>query len=217
MSHSGSVYNQLYSNHQCSCYKNVNNEWSTKPDTQYHGVQALYAKAAEIVWKHDKFKNIIIRMGLFHTIHNLLSIIGKWFQYAGLRDLLRRIWCHCRRVCCSCNGWPQRQPCNKTTQACIWGTDEACLERFPSLAQVKAWWRGSPLQQSNEEHCQLSGWSFSSSITGASWVWILYQHLAAVWNLPALHQKSAWPFSNLDVISWLGRDYVGVASNLRRG
>ena len=28
--------------------------------------QGLYAKAAEIVWKHDKFKNIIIRMGLFH-------------------------------------------------------------------------------------------------------------------------------------------------------
>uniref|UniRef100_UPI00358FD6F1 uncharacterized protein isoform X1 n=1 Tax=Myxine glutinosa TaxID=7769 RepID=UPI00358FD6F1 len=49
--------------------------------------QALYAKAAEIVWKHDKFKNIIIRMGVFHTICNLLSIIGKRFQDAGLRDL----------------------------------------------------------------------------------------------------------------------------------
>ena len=49
--------------------------------------QALYAKAAEIVWKHDKFKNIIIRVGLFHNICNLLSIIGKRFQDAGLRDL----------------------------------------------------------------------------------------------------------------------------------
>ena len=49
--------------------------------------QALYAKAAEIVWKHDKFKNIIIRMELFHTICNLLSIIGKRFQDAGLQDL----------------------------------------------------------------------------------------------------------------------------------
>ena len=46
--------------------------------------QALYAKAAEIVWKHDKFKNIIIRMGSFHTICNLYSIIGKRFQDAGL-------------------------------------------------------------------------------------------------------------------------------------
>ncbi|KAK5859272.1 hypothetical protein PBY51_003352 [Eleginops maclovinus] len=49
--------------------------------------QALYAKAAEIVWKHEKFNNIIIRMGVFHTICNLLSILGKRFQDAGLRDL----------------------------------------------------------------------------------------------------------------------------------
>ena len=50
--------------------------------------QALYAKAAEITWKHDdKFKNIILRMGAFHTICNLLSTIGKRFQDAGLRDL----------------------------------------------------------------------------------------------------------------------------------
>ena len=49
--------------------------------------QALYAKAAEITWKHDdKFKNIILRMGAFHTICNL-STIGKRFQDAGLRDL----------------------------------------------------------------------------------------------------------------------------------
>lgn len=49
--------------------------------------QALYAKATEIVWKHDKFKNIVIRMGVFHTICNLLSIVGKRFQDAGLRDI----------------------------------------------------------------------------------------------------------------------------------
>ena len=50
--------------------------------------QALYAKAAEITWKHDdKFKHIILRMGAFHTIYNLLSTIGKRFQDAGLRDL----------------------------------------------------------------------------------------------------------------------------------
>lgn len=49
--------------------------------------QALYAKAVEILWKHDKFNSIIIRMGDFHTICNILSIIGKRFQDAGLRDL----------------------------------------------------------------------------------------------------------------------------------
>ena len=49
--------------------------------------QALYAKAAEVLWKQEKFKNIIITMGVFHTICNLLSTIGKRFQDAGLRDL----------------------------------------------------------------------------------------------------------------------------------
>ena len=34
-----------------------------------------------------KFKNIIVRMGGFHTICHLLTTIGKRFQDAGLRDL----------------------------------------------------------------------------------------------------------------------------------
>ena len=49
--------------------------------------QALYAKTAEIVWKQYKYKNIIIRMGAFHTACNLLSTIGKRFQDAELRHL----------------------------------------------------------------------------------------------------------------------------------
>jgi hypothetical protein len=50
--------------------------------------QALYAKALEILWKHlDIFKDIIIRMGVFHTICNLLATIDKRFQDARLRDL----------------------------------------------------------------------------------------------------------------------------------
>ena len=51
--------------------------------------QALYAKATEIVWKKtEKFKYIILRMGVFHTICNLLSIIGKRFQDGGLKDII---------------------------------------------------------------------------------------------------------------------------------
>ena len=39
---------------------------------------ALYAKATDIVWKNtEKLKYIILRMAVFHTICNLLSIIGK--------------------------------------------------------------------------------------------------------------------------------------------
>ena len=50
--------------------------------------QALFAKAAEVAWKeHDRYGSIILRLGTFHTICNLLSIIGKRFQDAGLRDL----------------------------------------------------------------------------------------------------------------------------------
>lgn len=50
--------------------------------------QALYAKAAEIVWKHQSdFCSIVLRLGDFHTICNLLATIGKRFQDAGLHDL----------------------------------------------------------------------------------------------------------------------------------
>ena len=39
--------------------------------------QALFAKAAEVAWKeNDRYGSIILRLGTFHTIYNLLSIIG---------------------------------------------------------------------------------------------------------------------------------------------
>jgi len=48
--------------------------------------QALYAKACEDAWKHkDLYAEVLLRLGIFHTIFNLLSIIGKRFQDAGLR------------------------------------------------------------------------------------------------------------------------------------
>ncbi|KAK3730477.1 hypothetical protein QZH41_014705 [Actinostola sp. cb2023] len=50
--------------------------------------QALYAKACEVAWKNrELYRNIIFRLGTFHTICNVMSIIGKRFQDAGLRDI----------------------------------------------------------------------------------------------------------------------------------
>jgi len=51
--------------------------------------QALYAKATEIKWKHRaQFNDLVLRMGVFHTICTFLSVIGKRFQDAGLRDVI---------------------------------------------------------------------------------------------------------------------------------
>ena len=50
--------------------------------------QALYAKACEVAWKNrELYEKIILHLGTFHTICNLLSIIGKRFQDAGLSDV----------------------------------------------------------------------------------------------------------------------------------
>ena len=50
--------------------------------------QALYAKATEIKWKHSaQFNDIVLRMGVFHTICTFLAVVGKRFQDAGLRDV----------------------------------------------------------------------------------------------------------------------------------
>jgi hypothetical protein len=51
--------------------------------------QALYAKAAEIVWSSGgDFAGLILCMGSFHTICTFLRVLGKRFQDAGLLDLL---------------------------------------------------------------------------------------------------------------------------------
>lgn len=50
--------------------------------------QAIYAKAFEVKCKgFEKFKPIALRLGTFHTICRLISLIGKRFQDAGLKDL----------------------------------------------------------------------------------------------------------------------------------
>ena len=50
--------------------------------------QAIYCKALEIKSKnYDHFRPIILRLGTFHALCTLLSIIGKRFRDAGLREL----------------------------------------------------------------------------------------------------------------------------------
>ena len=50
--------------------------------------QAVFAKAAEIVWKQKElFSNILLRMGAFHTLCTALSILGKRFRDACLKDI----------------------------------------------------------------------------------------------------------------------------------
>ena len=48
--------------------------------------QALYAKPAEIIWKHTS-TCLAFRMGYFHRVMNVLSITGTCFHDAGLREL----------------------------------------------------------------------------------------------------------------------------------
>jgi len=51
--------------------------------------QAIYSKAIEITWKYQEtFQIGVLRMGTFHTIGVLLNILGLWFGYAGLQDLV---------------------------------------------------------------------------------------------------------------------------------
>ena len=50
--------------------------------------QALYAKAADMKWKHSaQFNAIVLRMGVFHSICTFLAVIGNRLLDAGLRDV----------------------------------------------------------------------------------------------------------------------------------
>ena len=51
--------------------------------------QAIYAKALEIIWKHQAdFERVVLRMGAFHIACTFMAVIGKRFGDAGLRDML---------------------------------------------------------------------------------------------------------------------------------
>ena len=51
--------------------------------------QAIFAKAAEIVWKSpDEFQDVIIMLGTFHPIMMYMSILSKRFKDGGLFDVL---------------------------------------------------------------------------------------------------------------------------------
>jgi len=51
--------------------------------------QALFAKAAEIAWKYpDEYSPVVLNLGGFHLICNFMSIIGKRYEDAGLKDIL---------------------------------------------------------------------------------------------------------------------------------
>ena len=50
---------------------------------------AIYCKAKEIQWRHpNEFKDLVIRMGGFHTALKFLSVIGKKFKESGIEELL---------------------------------------------------------------------------------------------------------------------------------
>ena len=50
---------------------------------------AIYAKAAEIIWKRqEEMSKVVIRMGAFHITCTLLAIIGKRFGDASFADLM---------------------------------------------------------------------------------------------------------------------------------
>ena len=52
----------------------------------FYGV--VYGKTADIMWKYTStFQGLVLRIGDFHTVMNFLSIIGKHFQDAGLRNI----------------------------------------------------------------------------------------------------------------------------------
>ena len=51
--------------------------------------QAIYAKALKIIWQNqEKFKRLVVRIGIFHTICAFLATIGKRFGDGGLADIL---------------------------------------------------------------------------------------------------------------------------------
>ena len=51
--------------------------------------QAIYAKTIEISWKHQElFQDLVLRLGVFHTIGVLLAVIGQRFRAVRLENIV---------------------------------------------------------------------------------------------------------------------------------
>jgi len=51
--------------------------------------EAIYSKANIITWQRpDEFKDIVLRLGGFHTALTFMAVIGKVYDGSGLKDLL---------------------------------------------------------------------------------------------------------------------------------
>ena len=51
--------------------------------------QAIHAQTIEISWKHQElFQDLVLRLGICHTIGMLLAVIGQRVGAAGLRDII---------------------------------------------------------------------------------------------------------------------------------
>ena len=96
--------------------------------------QAIYAKAMEIKWKRSEhFKDIIVRMGAFHTICTLLEVPGCWFERP-----VCRVPSHCREVSVWSDGRTEIQPCRAAAQACVRGPDETGVVWIPKVGSREA-------------------------------------------------------------------------------
>ena len=49
---------------------------------------AVAKKAYSLVWQQPDFKNVIVRMGVFHTICSILGALGKKRKGSGLSEIV---------------------------------------------------------------------------------------------------------------------------------
>ncbi|KAG0716291.1 hypothetical protein GWK47_010041 [Chionoecetes opilio] len=118
--------------------------------------KALDAKAAEVLWKQEKFKNIIIRRGVFHTICNLLSTIGKRFQDAGLRDLCVESGVIAEGSVSGVDGRPEvKNRAVRLHKLVYEARDEACMKGFLPWLEKNPFKGHTPSGWNTEEHQQL--------------------------------------------------------------
>lgn len=96
--------------------------------------QALFRKATEVAWQYPKkFGWVVLMMGNFHTICNLLSIIGKMFGDAGLRDLAVELGVIAEG---SINKVLERKQYKRNVclKNSIWSIDDTHMDNFRELA-----------------------------------------------------------------------------------
>jgi len=173
--------------------------------------QAIYTKAVEIIWKHpEKFRDVIFRLGAFHTMHNLIGTISRWW----VQRHHNWMWYCSSKICCRCSGRSSIQWSNKNQQMYAWSSTSYSIRQIslvvgttPFTTKRMHWWETWAYPT--------TAWrSFSRNVQEYYVKYMTWSYASLLWIVLLAQQ---WRFTSiLDELHWLNNCFARSVKEFKR-